>query len=148
MTAAGIGGGEPAGADAELVRAAGGVVWRAGDGGTEVLLVHRPRYDDWSLPKGKLDAGETHEGAATREVLEETGYEVELGRELARTRYRDARGRKKTVRYWAMTVTGGSFVANHETDEVRWLPVPDARARLTYEHDIDVLDSFGERGAG
>ena len=109
--------------------------------------MHRPRYDDWSLPKGKLDAGETHEGAATREVLEETGYEVELGRELASTRYPDARGRKKTVRYWAMTVTGGSFVANHETDEVRWLPVLDARARLTYEHDIDVLDSFVERGA-
>ena len=82
--------------DPELVRAAGGVVWRAGDGGTEVLLVHRPRYDDWSLPKGKLDAGETHEGAATREVLEETGYEVELGRELASTRYRDARaGRRR-----------------------------------------------------
>jgi 8-oxo-dGTP pyrophosphatase MutT (NUDIX family) len=116
--------------DPDLVRAAGGVLWRRTADELEILLVHRPRYNDWSLPKGKLDAGETHEDAARREVAEETGFAVELGDELA------------SARYWAMTVTGGEFVANHETDEVRWLPLDRARDWLTYAHDVLVVESF------
>jgi 8-oxo-dGTP diphosphatase len=129
--------------DPGLVHAAGGVVWRRRAGALEVLLVHRPRYDDWSLPKGKLDSGETHMDAARREVHEETGYQVELGDELAATRYRDSKGRRKTVRYWEMEVTGGAFVANHETDEARWMTLDDAEAALTYSHDVVVVDTFG-----
>jgi 8-oxo-dGTP diphosphatase len=128
--------------DPALVRAAGGVLWRSADGNVEVLLVHRPRYDDWSLPKGKLDAGETFLDGAVREVAEETGFGVEVGDELASTRYRDGKGRRKTVRYWAMTVSGGEFVPNDETDELRWLPVDQARALLTYAHDVGVVDSL------
>jgi 8-oxo-dGTP diphosphatase len=128
--------------DPGLVRAAGGVVWRRTGDELEVLLVHRPRYNDWSLPKGKLDAGETHEDAARREVAEETGFAVELGDELASARYRDNRSRRKTVRYWAMTVTAGEFVANHETDEVRWLALDRARDWLTYAHDVLIVESF------
>jgi 8-oxo-dGTP diphosphatase len=133
--------------DPDLVPAAGGVVWRHddGDAGFEVLLVHRPRYDDWSLPKGKLDAGEASMDAARREVNEETGFEVELGDELTATRYRDNKGRRKTVRYWEMQAVGGAFVANHETDEARWMTLDDARATLTYAHDVVVVDTFGRR---
>jgi 8-oxo-dGTP diphosphatase len=118
------------------IEAAGGVVV-ADDG--QVLLVHRPRYDDWTLPKGKLDRGETFEEAALREVREETGLRCTLGREVARTEYRDSKDRPKVVRYWLMEVEGGDFRANDEVDEVRWLPVTDAAELLTYDRDREVL---------
>ena len=124
------------------MQAAGGVVWRTGPDGLEILVVHRPRYDDWSLPKGKLDAGETHEDAAVREVLEETGLHVELGPELLAVEYVDHLGRPKVVRYWSMTVAGGAFVANHEVDEVVWLPLRDVPLELSYRRDADVIDAF------
>ncbi len=134
-------------AKAYEVKAAGGIVWRTRKGRVEVLLVHRPRYDDWSFPKGKLDAGESFRAGAVREVREETGLEVELGEELASATYRDALGRSKIVRYWAMSVLAGAFEQNREVDEVRWVRPRDAAGLLTYAHDIDVLGSFGPDGA-
>lgn len=122
------------------VRAAGGLVERAApDGTVQVLVVHRPRYDDWSFPKGKLDPGEGFLDAAVREVREETGLEVEVGDELASVRYRDHKGRPKLVRYWRMRAVGGTFEPNDEVDEVRWLPADEARALLTYPHDRALL---------
>ena len=129
-----------------VVQAAGGVVWRrtaAGD--LEVLLVHRPRYDDWTVPKGKLDAGEAHADAALREVAEETGLRCTLGTELPSTSYRDRKGRPKHVRYWAVTPVAGGFTPTDEVDEIRWLPLDEARDRLSYERDKPVLDAL--RGA-
>ena len=125
------------------VQAAGGVVWRrAPAGGLEVLLVHRPRYDDWSVPKGKLDPGEDHATAAVREVEEETGLRCSLGPELLSTAYVDRKGRPKRVRYWAMTATGGDFVPTDEVDEVRWVPLERARSLLSYARDTDVLEAL------
>jgi 8-oxo-dGTP diphosphatase len=125
------------------VQAAGGVVLRAGDDGAlEVLLVHRPKYDDWTLPKGKLEPGETHEAAALREVEEETGLACALGRELPSTSYRDSRDRPKVVRYWAMRPLGGDFSPHREVDEVRWAPVEAAKALVTYDRDRDLLDAL------
>ena len=122
-----------------MIEAAGGVVWRrTSRGEVEVLVVHRPRYDDWSLPKGKLDAGETHERAAVREVEEETGLRCEGGVELASVRYQDSEGRDKHVRYWAMQPVAGRFVPNDEVDEVRWVPLDDLRDLVTHERDADV----------
>ena len=92
-----------------VVQAAGGVVVREGAEGLEVLLVHRPAYDDWSFPKGKVERGESHEECAVREVEEETGLQCALGRELGRRTYKDGKGRPKMVRYWAMEVVGGSL---------------------------------------
>ena len=126
--------------------AAGGVVWRrSGQATVEVLLVHRPKYDDWTLPKGKLDDGESAEEAALREVQEETGLEVTLGDELPSTDYHDRYGRPKKVRYWVMDVVRGEFQPNKEVDEVSWLTVEDARRELTYPRDRDVLDAFAAR---
>lgn len=124
------------------VLAAGGVVWRPGDRGVEVCLVHRPKYGDWTFPKGKVDPGEHVEEAARREVAEETGLRCELGAELASATYVDAKGRPKVVRYWAMTVAGGAFTPNTEVDEARWVPPSDAAELLTYHHDLPVLESF------
>jgi len=111
-------------------------VWRKGPKDeVHVLVVHRPRYDDWSLPKGKLEPGESHLDGALREVHEETGLTCIAGRQLAETRYRDRKGRRKRVRYWSMVPVRGSFSPNREVDHVRWLSVPDAVNLLTYEHD-------------
>ena len=131
------------GPDTARVEAAGGVVWRrSSEGEVEILLVHRPRYDDWTVPKGKLDAGEPHADAALREVEEETGLRCTLGPELASTSYRDRKGRPKHVRYWAMTPVDGGFTPTAEVDEVRWLPVDEAKALLTYPRDRSVIEAL------
>ena len=119
------------------VEAAGGVVL---DGEGRVVLVHRPRYDDWTLPKGKLDPGESFEEAAIREVEEETGLRCRLVRELPSIEYPDAKGRPKVVRYWVMEVEADvGFVPGDEVDELRRLPLEEALALLTYDRDHDVL---------
>lgn len=137
---------DPASSDAE-VKAAGGVVWRpAPDGGEgiEVLIVHRPRYDDWSLPKGKLDPGEGFEDAAVREIAEETGVHGRLGTALGEVRYTDRRGRPKVVRWWAVEVDRVSTrtAGEDEVDEVRWVPLGEVDDLLTYATDAAVLDRF------
>ena len=126
------------------VWAAGGVLWRkvSGDRPVEVGLVHRPRYDDWSLPKGKLDHGETLADTAVRELAEETGYVVRLGRWVRDVGYRLPRGDAKRVRYWSAHAISGSFEPNHEVDRVCWFPVGTARERLSYRLDREVLDEF------
>jgi 8-oxo-dGTP diphosphatase len=125
--------------DLGVVRAAGGVVVRD----EQVLLVHRPRYDDWSFPKGKREGDETDEETALREVVEETGLACGLGPELGEARYRDHRGRPKIVRYWLMTAAseddGPGFVPGDEVDEVRWCAFEDAATLLTYPYDRDLL---------
>ena len=108
-------------------------------GGIEVCVCHRPRYDDWSLPKGKLDAGESWEQAALREVQEEVGLRCRLGRELESVAYTDHKSRPKTVRYWMMEPVDGAFEPNDEVDEVRWLELSAAAALLTYEHDQELV---------
>jgi 8-oxo-dGTP diphosphatase len=122
--------------DLKLVRAAGGLVVRDG----KVLLVHRPKYDDWSFPKGKCDDGEGDGACALREVEEETGFSCELLEEIGETSYRDAKGRPKTVRYWRMRAVAGEFVPHDEVDEIRWEP-PEAAARLlTWPRDLPLLE--------
>jgi 8-oxo-dGTP pyrophosphatase MutT (NUDIX family) len=125
-----------------MIRAAGGVVVKGRGEHAEILLVHRPRYDDWSLPKGKALPGESDEACAIREVKEETGLACELVAELPSTTYRDASGRPKRVRYWLMRPVGGRLAFEHEVDGARWLPVPLARDSLTYERDVAVVDAF------
>jgi len=127
------------------IHAAGMVLWQSSGGGREVALVHRPRYDDWSFPKGKLAHGEHPLLAAVREVAEETGRQATLGRPLPTARYEDRGGRPKQVDYWAGRPVPGapdSFRPNHEVDAVDWLPVPAARGRLSYPHDALILDDF------
>jgi 8-oxo-(d)GTP phosphatase len=127
------------------VRAAGGVISRrAADGTTEVLVIHRPRYDDWSFPKGKLESGESERECAVREVREETGLECETEAELPGTAYVDRRGRPKTVRYWRMRVVSGRFEPNSEVDVARWVDLPQAARMLSYEHDLLMLEELME----
>jgi 8-oxo-dGTP pyrophosphatase MutT (NUDIX family) len=116
-----------------VIRAAGGLVVRDG----EVLLVHRPQYDDWTLPKGKLKAGESWEDAARREVEEETGLDCEPGAEAGRTSY-EVRGEPKEVRYYRMS-TDGEPCAQNEVDEVRWVPLDEAAGLLSYDYDRELL---------
>ena len=127
-----------------MVAAAGGVVWRLGVAGdVEVLLVHRPKYHDWSLPKGKRDPGETDEQCALREVAEETGLACALGPELAVvSSYIDRKGRPKEVRWWVMSIVEGVFSPTEEVDEIRWLSLDRARRLLTYDRDREVLEAF------
>jgi len=123
------------------IAAAGGVVWRGQHGDIEIALVHRPRYDDWALPKGKLDSGETELVAAVREVGEELGATVAVSRRIGRVRYHHD-GASKTVAYWAMRYLGGDFVPGAEVDGVEWLAPAPARQRLTYPVDHPVLADF------
>ncbi len=128
------------------VRAAGGVVLRrAPDGSSEVAIIHRPAYDDWTLPKGKLEPGESDEAAALREVEEETGFACRLGERLGAVTYRDKRGGQKVVSYWAMKRTAGSFRPGREVDELRWLSLEDAAKLLTYGHDRELLEKLAEK---
>ena len=131
-----------------MIEAAGGVVWKVTSKGVvKVLLVHRPRYDDWSFPKGKLDPGESHRHAALREVEEETGLRCRTGGELPEARYDDRKGRPKRVRYWSMEPVAGEFVPNDEVDEVRWSSLDEAGDLLSYSHDGAVLAALPEPSA-
>jgi 8-oxo-dGTP diphosphatase len=132
------------------IRAAGGVLWRTaatvgGESSVEVAVIHRPRYDDWSLPKGKLAPGEAELEGAVREVLEETGHRVRVGRVLGETRYLKTVGdvtRPKVVRWWAMEDEGGIFSPSREVDELRWLSLAEAANQLTRETDREILEAF------
>lgn len=134
-------------ADRRLVRAAGGVLWRRTDGVVQVALVHRPKYGDWSLPKGKLDPGEPAVVGAVREVREETGFRAVAGRSLGTSRYRvlsAGREADKLVQWWAMRVADGEFVPGSEVDVLRWLPVTSALARVSAGYDCAPLRAFAE----
>ncbi|MFC7841166.1 NUDIX hydrolase [Streptomyces sp. NPDC057382] len=141
-------------AEDPTVRAAGCVVWRRspGSGTLQLCLVHRPKYDDWSWPKGKLKRGEEALAGALREVAEETGCRAVPGAELPTLRYR-ANGRPKQVRYWAAEAATCAFTPTDEVDHVLWLPPEEARARLTQPLDRPLVDALlaalrGSRPAG
>ncbi|MEU3982933.1 NUDIX hydrolase [Streptomyces sp. NPDC026672] len=129
--------------DDTLVLAAGCVLWRRSplDGALELCLVHRPKYDDWSHPKGKLKQGEEALAGALREVAEETGYTAAPGGELPTLRYL-AGGRPKEVRYWAAQAVDGHFDPNHEVDRILWLRAAQARDRLTQPRDRELVDAL------
>jgi 8-oxo-dGTP diphosphatase len=133
---------EPIAAD---VLAAGAVLWRPGTHSVDFALVHRPKYDDWSFPKGKLDRGETMPFAAVREIAEETGQAARLGPLLSDVRYSVPEG-GKLVRYWAAEACGGEFVPGAETDELRWVDAAGAAELLSYAHDVEVLERFAKIG--
>ncbi len=137
-----VAGSDPGHAD---VLAAGAVMWRPTVAGVEVALVHRPSYDDWSFPKGKLEPGESMPFAAVREVAEETGGRIRLGALLGDIRY-EVSGSRKLVRYWSAQLRDGEFVANKETDELRWLDPAAAAKLLTYRHDIELVGLFATLG--
>jgi 8-oxo-dGTP diphosphatase len=120
------------------------VVVRGAGAGRQVLLVHRPQYDDWTFPKGKANPGETDEACALREVEEETTLRCELARELPSTRYADGKGRPKVVRWWVMRALDDADAAapSHEVGAVRWLSPDEARGLLTYERDLALLDAL------
>ena len=136
------------------VHAAGGIVRRRGGAAPwrrwQIALVHRPRYDDWTFPKGKRDGRETDEETALREVLEETGFRCRLGHDLGEVRYRDGRGRTKAVRYWLMDLSDPgddtTNIPNREVDELRWCRPNTAAKILTYEHDLVLLDRLERVG--
>ncbi len=133
----------------KAVLAAGAVLWRSGGDGTEpeVALIHRPRYDDWSLPKGKVEVGESEPITAVREVREETGYNSHLGRRLASVSYSAEKQGMKKVRYWAARTVDGDFAPNDEVDELKWLPVSAAVKQLQYGDDKKVLRRFAKEPA-
>jgi len=150
------------GDDKPEIRAAGGVLLSAGDDGkTRVVVIHRPKYMDWSLPKGKLEKGEEWQEAALREVEEETGSRAQPISELPHVSYLDRKGRRKLVRYWLMEPVDGKFEPHGEVDELRWVTPEEADEVLTYPHDKElvhkalrrkrwrgvrrVLDSFSRR---
>jgi 8-oxo-dGTP pyrophosphatase MutT (NUDIX family) len=129
----------------EPVRAAGTALWRPGPDGPQVAVVHRPRYDDWSLPKGKLEPGEHPAAAAVRETFEETGHGAVLGRSLGTSAYdvlAAGRAVPKVVQWWAARSTGGQFLPGDEVDQLLWLEVPAARRLLTAGRDVAVLDAL------
>lgn len=135
---------QPSKEPATTVPAAGAVLWRPSAAGEpEVAVIHRPRYDDWSLPKGKLDPGETLAGAAVREIEEETGFRSVLGRHLMRVSYPVGKRQRKVVDYWAARALGGAFTPNSEVDRLEWLPQAKAHSRLRYTLDRKVLAQFG-----
>jgi 8-oxo-dGTP pyrophosphatase MutT (NUDIX family) len=129
-----------------LVRAAGGVIVRFDSGGEpELLVVHRPKYDDWTLPKGKAEPGESDEECAVREVEEETGLVCELGAEVAVSEYEEAAGRPKRVRYFQMAPQAGAEAApQNEIDDVRWLTRQRALDTLSYGRDREIVESLSE----
>jgi 8-oxo-dGTP diphosphatase len=127
----------------EVVRAAGGVVWRRmPDDGVDVLLVHRRGREDWTLPKGKVEPHEDEEACAVREVEEETNLRCTRGPEIGVVSYRDQLGRAKTVRYWSMEAPAGEAAPRHEVDALRWVPLATAGLELTYPRDRELLASF------
>lgn len=127
----------------EVVRGAGGVVFRRNDGGElEVLLIHRRPHDDWTFPKGKALTGEADEACALREVEEETGLRCALEGALGETRYPNRTGQPKVVRYWAMRPVAGVAAPRNEVDAVRWARLATAASLLTYERDRAVLAAF------
>jgi len=130
----------------KIVLAAGGVLWRPGHRETaeEVAVIHRPRYDDWSLPKGKVDPGETEPVAAVREVFEETGHHVQLGRRIATVSY-PVEPRTKKVQYWSARSIGGSFAPNNEVDDLIWLPAAAAIKKVSYPYDRKVLRRWAKQ---
>lgn len=132
----------------KIVHAAGGVLWRHGysESAAEVAVIHRPRYDDWSLPKGKVDPGETEPVTAVREVLEETGHHVHLGRRIATITY-PIENRTKKVQYWSARSLGGSFAPNNEVDELVWLPAPAAIKKVSYAYDRKILRRWANQPA-
>lgn len=132
----------------EVIRAAGGLVVKRTEAGMAVLLVHRPAYDDWTFPKGKLEPGELEADAAVREVEEETGLACLLGRELGSTEYHDALGRPKVARYWVMAAPSGEPQPANEVDEVRWASPEEAAGRLSYERDRTLLDRLDAAAGG
>lgn len=138
--------GTPGSAERPLT-AAGAVLWRRRRRKLEVALIHRPRYDDWSWPKGKLDPGEESPTTAVREVAEETGFTARLGIPLPRSLYALPRGELKEVRYWAASVTGGDGTLDHEVDEVVWVGANAARKRLTHPRDALQLQAVVDADA-
>ena len=123
----------------DVVQAAGGLVVRRQSGLLQIVVVHRPVQEDWSFPKGKLEAGETLDVAALREVREETGMTCDLLRFIGHTEYVDRKGRQKTVAYWIMAATGGSLSPNAEVDELRWLPLEEGSRLLSYARDQELI---------
>lgn len=128
-----------------MIEAAGGVVWRTtARGRVEIVVIHRRRHGDWSLPKGKLEVGEAPVAGALREVEEETGLVCELGPELPSTRYLDRKRRHKRVRYWAMAPLSGLFVPNVEVDEIAWIRLDRAPTKLSFDRDVPIVAALGD----
>ena len=125
-----------------MIRAAGALLWRENSElKIEIALIHRPRYDDWSLPKGKIEEGESSLRCAFREVIEETGITPQFGRELGSVEYKEPAGLKR-VKYWAAKALIDEFLPNEEVDEIKWLNPEDALARATHESDRTIINNF------